>query len=148
MRRTAYLALTLLLSLSISGLVSAECSKDCWQYCGPNGDKGYCTDYIKSKGKRIPGGNANQWPSNVAKSDVRQGDAAIFNSPAPYGHVAYVERVNYDRFRKPISIDVSEWNWGAKSPDPKKQACGVTQKYHIRTDRPNIPITSVSGFWR
>jgi surface antigen len=112
----------------------------CAQYYG----KGYCVDYIMQRFGHKPNGNASTWPANVSdKSNVRVGDVAIFRSAANgVGHVAVVENIHLKN-GTPDSIDVSEMNYGSGLDN-----CSRTNKFGIKTTRSNIPITSVSGFWR
>jgi surface antigen len=74
---------------------------------------------------------------------VRPGDVAIFRSMgAGHGHVAVVESLNYDRNRRPISINVSEMN--ARGPLDK---CARGPDFGIvRSGR--YDISRVSGYWR
>jgi len=142
MKKLALLSLICLLLLSISVSVSSQKQKkdDCSQYFG----RGYCVDHIQNKVGRRPRGNASTWPANVKDNyQVQVGDTAIFRSAAAgVGHVAYVERVNSKNGR-PFSIDVSEMNWGRGL-----DACSRTDKFGVVASRNNIPISSVSGFWR
>lgn len=112
---------------------------DCRQFFG----KGYCVDYIHQRYRNAPSGNASTWPSTVKdKYSVQKGDVAIFRSAASgVGHVALVENVNHNR----KTIDVSEMNWGVGKIDACSRVDGAFNKVSYRR---NIPISSVSGFWR
>ena len=114
-------------------------SDDCSKYYG----KGYCVDYIQQRVGRRPRGDAAKWPANIKNDDVRAGDVAIFRSMGGgYGHVAYVERVNLDRNRRPTSINVTEMN--ARGPLDK---CARGPEFGKATPG-NYSISKVSGFWR
>jgi len=143
MKRLTIFALA---SLAIaSGLANSSPAQDpCARYYG----KGYCTDYIQQRVGRKPRGNAGTWSSNIDPKTVRPGDVAIFSSPAPWGHVAIVERVIYERNTdRPYQIDISEWNWGSASSKPEERACAVTQKFGKPTYR-TVRVTTVKGYWR
>lgn len=115
--------------------------QDCSKYLG----KGYCVDYIKQRVGRRPGGNAGTWKPNIEAKKVQSGDVAIFSSPSPYGHVAIVERVIYERNTdKPYQIDISEWNWGATMVD---RSCAVTNMFG-KTGRRTVRVNTVKGYWR
>jgi surface antigen len=116
----------------------------CAKYFG----KGYCTDYIKQKVGKKPSGDAGTWNGNIDVKDVKPGDVAIFSSPSPTGHVAIVEKVIYERNTdKPYEIEITEWNWGAKSSNAEEVACYVTQKFNIQTRR-TVRVNTVKAFWR
>lgn len=115
--------------------------QDCSKYLG----KGYCVDYIKQRVGKRPSGNAGTWKPNIDAKSVQPGDVAIFSSPAPYGHVAMVERVIYERNTdKPYQIDISEWNWGAKMVD---SGCAVTNMFG-KTGTRTVRVNTVKGYWR
>lgn len=59
---------------SLSGVVYAECTGDCLQYCGPSGSHGYCVDYIQYRLGIKQDGNAGNWIGNINASDVRPTD--------------------------------------------------------------------------
>ncbi len=73
---------------------------------------GYCTAWVISKtGWFDMHGNANRWPANAAaigykvgKQYLAEGNVVVTNA-GPYGHVAYIEIVEEDRFQ------ISEYNW-------------------------------------
>lgn len=114
---------------------------DCSQYMG----KGYCTDYIKKRVGSSQSGDAKNWTGNLSSSEVLPGDVAIFTDVGSFGHVALVDAVNRDGGGKPISVNLSEWNYGSTFQD---ESCGVTSKFGITTTRTNISVSSVSRFWR
>lgn len=127
------------------GFVQNSYAQDpCAKYYG----KGYCVDYIQQRLGKRPRGNAGTWSPNIDAKTVKAGDVAIFSSPAPWGHVAIVERVIYERNTdKPYQIDISEWNWGIASTKPEERACAVTQKFGKPTYR-TVRVTTVKGYWR
>lgn len=126
--------------LSIESFAQDKCAK----YYG----KGYCTDYIKARLDTKQSGNAGTWSSNINIKDVRQGDVAIFSSPSPFGHVAVVERVIYERNTdKPYQVEISEWNWGTASANADEKACAVTTMF-AKSSRRTVRVTAVKGFWR
>lgn len=127
----------LIVFILCADIAKAECSDNCWQYCGPSGSHGYCTDYIYSRLGARQSGNASQWYGNVNASDVQANDVAIFGSTG-YGHVAVVDSVSGD------NITISEWNYGSTLIN---SICGVTDKYKVKTTR-TISKSSVSRFWR
>lgn len=112
---------------------------DCSQYLG----KGYCTDYIFAQtGQRQPG-DAQDWNGDHDLSLLQKGDVAIFDL-GTYGHVALVENVNKDSSGTPVSVNLSEWNYG---PTYVNEACAVTNAFGIRGTRENIPVSTVDRFW-
>ncbi len=116
----------------------------CAKYFG----KGYCVDYIKQKVGKKPSGNAGTWEGNVNVKDIKVGDVAIFSSPTPYGHVAVVESVIYERNTdKPYQIEITEWNWGLPSSNKEEKACAVTQKFNTLPRR-TVRVNTVKAFWR
>ena len=116
-------------------------AKDCSKYFG----KGYCVDYIQHRLGKRPRGNAGTWSPNINNKDVKAGDVAIFSSPAPYGHVAIVERVIYERNTdRPFQVEITEWNWGATMVD---RDCAVTNMFG-KTSRRTVLVSRVKGFWR
>jgi len=119
-------------------MVGALGAKDCKEYYG----KGYCVDYIQQKAGKKQSGNAKDWTSNIKKEDVKAGDVAIFKF-GNWGHVAYVDKVNYSKDNKPESLDISEWNW-AEPLD----SCARGPKFGITSTR-NVKLGKVNGgFWR
>lgn len=112
-----------------------DCS--CWIKAG-----GYCTAYIKNKTGKSQHGDANTWTSNIQSSQVKKGDVAIFRSLT---HVAYIEDVIKDKKGKPVSVKISEYNWGPKKID---KDCIVTDKFGVVNHR-TVDIGKVDGgFWR
>lgn len=121
--------------------VNATCSGTCYDlYCGPNGNHGYCTDYIQHRLGVRQSGDGGNWEGNLDSNDVEVGDVAIFDFGS-YGHVAIVDSVNDD------SITISEWNWGGCNTERCNPACAVTDNYGIETSRV-ITKNSVTRFWR
>ncbi len=113
----------------------------CLKYLG----HGYCTDYIKYRTGFPHSGNAGTWSGNISAQQIRVGDVAIFEPTKtnPYGHVAVIEKVDGDY------ITISEWNYGKKTGDKEKDACGVTQLFHkLHIPYRVVPISSVTRFWR
>lgn len=126
--------------------------------------RGYCVDYVKS---RIP-----TFPIPKSEADIRRlnnrevahiqrGDVAIFDL-GRYWHVAYVENVRRDQRGTPVSIDISEKNYGPrmtaehfrKTWDPARGSewkravwCGVTKKFGQSGMRNNVPIHTVDQVW-
>lgn len=158
MKKTSYFVLFITVTLLLSASLSFA---DCSFYHG----KGYCTDYIKNKIGKKPGGDASSWPNNIGdKSNVKKGDAALFSN-----HVAYVEKVNTkkacDKKGKNCkeiadSVNISEWNYSKNNLTPsaceKKFGkghtncidCIVTDKFGEKTYRNSVSLNSVKGFWR
>ncbi len=126
----------LLIGLFVAAFSTVVIGQDpCASYYG----KGYCVDYIKQRLGTRPFGDPAKWRANVQTKDVRVGDAALFSSPTPWGHVAIVERVVYRHNTAiPISIDISEWNYG---PSWTNKRCAVTNKFGT-VNRRNVSITS------
>lgn len=136
MKKALWLVL-MVLGISCVPVAAQDCSK----YMG----KGYCVDYIKERLGSRPRGNAGTWNGNINPRDVRPGDAAIFSSPRPWGHVAIVERVIYEHnTATPYQIEISEWNWGPKMVDA---GCAVTNKFGQLTRR-TVRVNTVKGYWR
>ena len=80
---------------------------------------------------------------------LQVGDVAIFDLGA-YGHVAYVEQVNRDADGTPISVNLSEWNYGSSwKSDHNGQACGATNLFGqlLAPPRNNVPVSNVNRFW-
>ena len=125
-------------------MTSSVFGQDCRQYL----EKGYCVDYIKQVKRKKQSGNAGTWSSNIDAKSVQPGDVAIFSSPAPYGHVAIVEQVIYEKNTdKPYQIKISEWNWGSASSDANKKACAVTTMFNTQSTR-TVRVNIVKGYWR
>jgi hypothetical protein len=120
--------------------VSHAAAKICTPYFG----RGYCTDYIREVTGSAQSGDAATWTPNIDKLDVREGDVAIFRTPAPSGHVALVEKVHVDGGRASW-IDISEWNYGAEWIN---EQCAVTSRFGVTTTRKKIAVQTVHGFWR
>jgi surface antigen len=110
---------------------------DCSQYIG----KGYCTDYIKKMTGNSQPGDAKNWVSNISPSEVLPCDTAIFTNVGNFGHVAFVDAVSRDGDGRPISVNLSEWNYGSIFQD---ESCGVTNKFGITTVRTNIAVSLLS----
>lgn len=113
---------------------------DCSQYIG----RGYCTDYIEFVTGKRQLGNGKDWKGNISSSEVLPHDVAIFDV-GTFGHVARIDSVNRDGNGKPISVNLSEWNYGSVLVNA---SCGVTDKFRITTYRVNVPLSSISRFWR
>ncbi len=97
-----------------------------------NSSRGYayrnCTDYVawKLQSLGVPDnktrglGNGGQWYDKAPNNGLTRGttpqvgDAAVVPSGTPgfgiYGHVAYVEAVNYDKNGNVTTITISEYN--------------------------------------
>lgn len=130
-----------MLSLAICLLCLDAKGQNCQKYFG----KGYCTDYVKQRLGRKPSGDARSWTPNINPKDVRPGDAVIFSSPAPYGHVAVVEKVIYERnTATPYQIEITEWNWSGTYVD---RPCAVTSMFGKVTRR-TVRVNTVKGYWR
>jgi hypothetical protein len=115
------------------------------QNCSVYFGKGYCVDYIAFKTGKRQRGNANQWSGNIPTNQGKGGDVAIFDSPSPYGHVAYIVRPVYQHnTANLIGYDIEEWNWGSKWVN---RGCGVTDKFGSTTSR-RISVSQVSRIWR
>jgi surface antigen len=123
--------------LTVASFAQNKCAK----YFG----KGYCVDYIKNRVGKKQSGDAATWSGNIDPKSVQPGDVAIFNSPAPYGHVAVVERVIYERNTdRPYQVEISEWNWGAQWVD---KDCAVTNMF-AKQSRRMVRVNIVKAFWR
>lgn len=98
-----------------------------------------CVSYvawkIASTGRFVPhfggAGNANQWPSTVARHGIQSGSTPVAGSAAMlpvgyYGHVMYVESVNGDG-----TITVSDYNlaWDGLYRKYTRSASGLTYIY-------------------
>ena len=98
-----------------------------------------CVSYaawkVASTGRFVPhfggAGNANQWPSTVARYGIQSGSAPRAGSVAMmpigyYGHVMYVESVNSDG-----TITVSDYNlaWDGNYRKYTRSAAGLTYIY-------------------
>lgn len=104
----------------------------CWARRG-----GYCTDHVEAQLRaRAPGPPARLSP--VAPADVREGDVAVFVGRA---HYAYVERVSRGADGVPVSVEVSEANYGTCWVDARAM---VTDTYG-RVTRRSVPVGAVDG---
>ncbi|QWV95625.1 hypothetical protein KP004_03580 [Geomonas oryzisoli] len=98
---------------------------------------------------------------NADIADVTEGDVAIFTIKS-YWHVAYVERVLRNAQDEPVTIDVSEMNFGDeptfaefrsrwKSANREEWSralcCGITDNYNEITTRKNVAIETVHQIW-
>jgi hypothetical protein len=105
----------------------------CWLRKG-----GFCTDYVQKKLLLDQSSQKVSWTS-VQPVDVRRGDIAVYNS---IPHYAFVERVVRDKKGKPVTIDVSEYNFGDCLVDEQVM---VTDKYKKVNARSGIPLNKVDG---
>jgi hypothetical protein len=138
-------------------------------YAGVNCDDwidkgGYCVDYVKTK---IPTFPTPQTATELAAlnnkdiTDVTEGDVAIFRY-SNYWHVAYVEKVHFDKHGNATVIDVSEMNfgrqlslyeyqkiWRVRSNSEWKRAisCGVTYNYNKKRSRKKVALNTVKQIW-
>jgi len=78
MKRIFFCLAVFFIYLGFAEVLCASCTGDCLKYCGPNGDHGYCVDYIQFRLGTKQKGNANEWTGNVCPDDVRRDDVAIF----------------------------------------------------------------------
>jgi hypothetical protein len=117
--------------------------------CQPYYNKGYCVDYIQSRIGTRPRGNPAQWPTRRDMSLVREGSAVVFAGvAAPYGHVAYIDRVNRDGAGRPMSIDISEMNYGRGLRAGTPASCAVTSNFGVVTRRRlSVNDGSITGYW-
>ncbi|TSK06241.1 MAG: hypothetical protein FPO08_13065 [Geobacter sp.] len=98
---------------------------------------------------------------NAEVTEITEGDVAIFTIKS-YWHVAYVERVHRNTQGEPISIDVSEMNfgdeptfqefrskWRSANREEWNRAlcCGITDNYDEITTRKNVDIATVRQIW-
>ena len=123
-------------------LVSASVvahATDCSQYLG----RGYCTDYIFDQTGQRQSGDAKNWAGDHNLSLLKKGDVAIFDF-GTYGHVALVETVNRDSAGTPVSVDLSEWNYGSTYVN---EACAVTNAFGVRGTRNGISVSNITRFW-
>ncbi|WP_224983360.1 hypothetical protein [Geomonas agri] len=124
---------------------------------------GYCVDYVKSRIPSFPMPTRDDMPTlkNVDIAEVTEGDVAIFAIKS-YWHVAYVESVHRNAQGEPLTIDVSEMNfgnepsfvefrsrWKLASRDEWQRAlcCGITDNYDEITMRKNVDVTTVRQVW-
>lgn len=107
----------------------------CWLRKG-----GFCTDYvhIKLNLKRDEAGGEVSW-TPVLPADVGPGDIAVFIART---HYAYVEKINRDKQGRPVTVDVSEYNFGTCLVDEQIM---VTDQYKLVNRRKGVPINSVDG---
>lgn len=105
----------------------------CWATRG-----GFCGDHVQRKLARDGAATPLQL-AGVPAEAVRAGDVAIFAARA---HMAYVERVVRDRSGRPISVDVSEYNFGTCWID---EGLMVTDRYGVESRRRAVPIAQVDG---
>ena len=106
---------------------------NCWLTSG-----GFCTDYVEKKARRGQAGQKVQLkPINVG--DVRKGDIAQFTSRA---HYSYVESVLKGKDGKPVTVNLSEYNYGTCLVDEQSM---VTEKYKIVNKRTGVPVTDIDG---
>ncbi|WP_246038081.1 hypothetical protein [Geomonas terrae] len=136
----------------------AACNCEDWMDRG-----GYCVDYVKSRIPSFPIPMRDDMPTlrNTEVTEVTEGDVAIFTIKS-YWHVAYVERVHRNAQGEPISIDVSEMNfgdeptfqefrskWRSASREEWNRAlcCGITDNYDEITTRKNVDIATVRQIW-
>ncbi|MBJ6725453.1 hypothetical protein JFN93_12100 [Geomonas sp. Red875] len=99
---------------------------------------------------------------NTTVPNVTEGDVAVFRIKN-YWHVAYVEKVHRNLLREPVSIDVSEMNyggdlsysefkatWKSRSKREWKRAaycCGITDNYGEVTRRDHVDLDTVTQVW-
>lgn len=105
----------------------------CWLSKG-----GFCTDYVEKKARHGQSGKALQL-KKINSEDVRKGDIAQFASRA---HYAYVESVISGKNRKPVAVNLSEYNYGTCLVDEQSM---VTDKYKVVNQRFKIPLGAVDG---
>lgn len=105
----------------------------CWLAGG-----GFCDDYVELRVTQDrPMASVSLVP--VEAGEVRRGDVAVFLSRA---HYAFVERVIVDRAGRPVSVVLSEYNYGTCWVD---EALLVTDKYGRLTRRSNVRVAAVDG---
>ena len=116
--------------------------------CAPYYGKGYCTDWISQRMSNRPRGDPNTWPVNGNLSTIRDGVAVVFGGLSSSGHVAYVERVNRDASGKPLSLDISEMNYGRGLKPSTPPSCLVTSAFGA-VGRRTISVygAGITGFW-
>lgn len=103
----------------------------CWLLSG-----GFCTDYVQKKAGKS--GKPGDWIA-IMPMNVRKGDIAVFYTRV---HYAYVESVIKDKQGKPVSVNLSEYNFGTCWVDEQLM---VTDKYKLVNKRSNIPLHFVDG---
>lgn len=136
----------------------AACNCEDWMDRG-----GYCVDYVKSRIPSFPIPMRDDMPSlkNAEVAEISEGDVAVFTIKS-YWHVAYVERVHRNAQGEPISIDVSEMNFGDEPTFREFRSkwklanreewnralcCGITDNYDEITTRRNVDIETVRQIW-
>ncbi len=105
----------------------------CWVSAG-----GYCTDHVQRRIRALEPARTVELVS-VGPSDVRKGDVALFLARS---HYAYVERVVTGRDGRPVSVDLSELNFGTCWVDVELM---VTDQYSVVNRRPRVPLRDVDG---
>jgi hypothetical protein len=158
MKHTVTTILIALLSVTATNS-SADCNCDDWVKKG-----GYCVDYVKSRIPIFPipqDATAIISLKNKEIKDVEKGDVVIFDL-GRYWHVAFVEKVHFDRQGNAKAVDVSEMNfgsqmsfeyfkdkWGLASKIEWKRAicCGITKAYGKTGKRMNIELNYINQVW-
>lgn len=105
----------------------------CWLTKG-----GFCTDYVLKKSRIDLSGGGVSWVP-VQPDAVKAGDIAVF---AYRSHYAFVESVVRDKQGKPVTVNVSEYNFGDCLVDEQTM---VSDKYGTVNNRSNIPLKTVDG---
>jgi hypothetical protein len=107
--------------------------KRCWVSAG-----GYCTDHVERMIRALEPARPVELVS-VGPGDVRKGDVALFLART---HYAYVERVVSDGHGRPVSVDLSELNYGTCWVDVELM---VTDQYKVVNRRLRVPLRDVDG---
>lgn len=104
----------------------------CWSTRG-----GFCADYVEARlaAEKKQAGDTR----SVRPEEVRAGDVAVFSARA---HYAYVERVITDSKRRPVAVDLAEYNYGSCWVDPDLL---VTDKYKVVNRRAAVALKDVDG---
>jgi len=108
---------------------------------------GHCTWYVSLKRRILWSGNANQWLTNAKSAGFFVGDSPIpgsimVTSDGPYGHVALVDFVTWDRDGNWQTFQVTEMNWGSLRKGYEKLGSTVnfnkvTTRYFTKKKPPN-----------
>jgi hypothetical protein len=120
--------------------------------CQPYYGKGYCTDHIQNKIGRRPhvGSGPSSWPSTRDFNAIRPGIAVIFGNVAPpFGHVSFLENIEYDQQGRPAWLNISEMNYARGYKEaPHARECAVTNGFgEINYRRVSINDRNITGFW-
>jgi hypothetical protein len=105
----------------------------CWLRSG-----GFCGDHVEGRiAAARPGAKLQTVP--VRPDEVARGDVAVFAARA---HYAYVEAVVRDKAGRPVTVDLSEFNFGTCWVD---KGLMVTDRYKLVGRRAGVAVRDVDG---